>query len=158
MTTRPDDSPHVADTASELFDRGYNCAETMVLALSPADTRTPQDFQRAATALGGGIARAGLTCGCLTGAAIAVGLRLGRTSPDDRDAKELTYRVMGNVVRRFEAAFGTTDCRKLTGLDFNEENPQEELDRAHREVCVKLVRFVAETATEEVAAVESERE
>ncbi len=158
MRTRPDDSPHVADRASELFDRGYNCAETMVLALSPTDARTPQDIQRAATALGGGIARAGLTCGCLTGAAIAVGLRLGRTSPDDRDAKELTYRVMRNVVRRFEAAFGTTDCRKLTGLDFNEENPQQELDRVHREVCVKLVRFVAETATEEIAAVESERE
>ena len=157
MSTKPYESPHVADTASELFDRGYNCAETMVLALSPANARTPEDIQRAATALGGGVARAGLTCGCITGAAIAVGLRLGRTSPDDSDAKELAYRVMGNVVRRFEAAFGTTDCRKLTGLDFNQENPQEELDRVHREVCAKLVRFVAETATEEIAAVESER-
>ena len=149
---------HVADAAAGFFDDGYNCAESMLLALAPADTRTPDGIQRTATALGGGIARAGLACGCLTGAAIAVGLRLGRTSPDDRDAKELTYRVMGNVVRRFEAAFGTTDCRKLTGLDFNGENPQEELDRVHREVCAMLVRFVAKTATEEIAAVESEKE
>jgi len=149
---------HVADAATGFFDSGYNCAETMVLALSPADARTPDGIQRAATALGGGIARAGLACGCLTGAAVAVGLRMGRTSPDDKDAKERAYRVTASIARRLEAAFGTTECRRLTGLDFNAENPQDELDRVHAEVCSKVVRFVAAAAAEEIAAVESERE
>ena len=149
---------NVADVAAEQFERGHNCAEAMVLALAPADARTPEGIQRAATALGGGIARAGLTCGCLTGAAIAVGLRLGRTSPNDTESKERTYRVVGNIVRRFETAFGTTECRTLTGLDFNCDNPQGELDRVHAEVCTKLVRFVAEVAAEEIAAAESGKE
>ena len=141
------------DVAVEQFDRGYSCAEAMLLALAPAAVAEPQ---RAGAAFGGGIARRGLTCGCLTGCAAAVGLRLGRTSPDDKDLKELVYGVVGNVLRRFEEAFGTLECRKLTGLDFNQENPQEELDRVHAEVCTKLVRFVADAALAELSAIERE--
>ncbi len=148
----------VPDTAVEQFDRGYSCAEAMVLALAPDAGRSPADPQRTAAALGGGIARAGLTCGCLTGAAVAVGLRLGRTSPDDERSKERAYRVAGTLVRRFEAAFGTTECRKLTGLDLNSEPSRAELDRVNSEVCRKLVRFVAETACEGLVAAEAEEE
>jgi hypothetical protein len=86
-----------------------------------------------------------------------VGLRLGRTSPEDTDSKELVYRIVGNVLRRFEEEFGTLECRKLTGLDFNQENPQDELDRVHAEVCTKLVRFVADAALAELAKAERER-
>jgi C_GCAxxG_C_C family probable redox protein len=158
MDTKSRGFSHVAESASELFDQGYNCAETMVLGLTRLGPRTPEGIQRAATGLGGGIARAGLTCGCVTGAAIAAGLRLGRTSPDDKESKERAYRAVAAIVRRFEAAFGTTECRKLTGLDFNAENPQAELDRVHTEVCTKLVRFTAETAAEEIAAAKSGKE
>jgi len=137
------------DVAVAGFERGYNCAEAMLLALAPTDMTEPQ---RTGAAFGGGIARRGLVCGCLTGCAAAVGLRMGRTSPEDTEGKELVYRIVGNVLRRFEEEFGTLECRKLTGLDFNEENPQEELDRVHREVCVPLVRFVADVALAELVA------
>ena len=139
------------DVAVEHFDRGYNCAEAMLLALAPGGIAEPQ---RAGAAFGGGIARRGLTCGCLTGCAAAVGLRLGRTSPDDKENKELVYGVVNAVFRRFEEKFGILECRKLTGLDFNVENPQQELDRVHSEVCTKLVRFVADAALAELATVE----
>jgi len=129
------------DVAVEQFDRGYNCAEAMLLALAPTAIAEPQ---RAGVAFGGAIARRGLTCGCLTGCVVAVGLRLGRTSPDDKESRELAYRVVNGMIRRFEEGFGTLECRKLTGLDFNQENPQEELDRVHAQVCTKLVRFVAD--------------
>jgi len=142
------------DVAVEQFDRGYNCAEAMLLALAPGAMTEPQC---AGTAFGGGIARRGLTCGCLTGCAVAVGLRLGRTSPDDKHTKERVYSVINGVFRRFEDEFGTLECRKLTGLDFNQENPQGELDRVHAEVCSRLVRFVADAALAELAAVEKER-
>lgn len=61
-------------------------------------------------------------------------------------------------MRRFEATFGTTVCRTLTGLDFNQENPQDELDRIHSEECTKLVRFTAEAASEELATAKASRE
>ncbi len=158
MATKKRAFQRIGDRAVEQFNQGFNCAEAMVLALAPNDSRTPRDVQRGATALGGGIARAGLTCGCVTGAAVAVGLRFGRRSPDDKESKERAYGAMANVVRRVEARFGTTECRKLTGLDFNRENPQAELDRVHAEICTKIVRFVAESAAEEIAAAEAARE
>jgi C_GCAxxG_C_C family probable redox protein len=142
------------DVAVEQFNRGFNCAEAMLLALAPTGVAEPQ---RAGAAFGGGIARRGLTCGCLTGCAAAVGLRLGRSSPDDKGSKELVYHVVNGVFRRFEEEFGTLECRRLTGLDFNQENPQDELDRVHAEVCTKLVWFVADAALAELATVERER-
>ena len=148
-STRKDDPREVAVAH---FNRGFSCAEAMLLALAPAGIADPQ---RAGAAFGGGIARRGLICGCLTGCAAAVGLRLGRTSPDDKERKEVVYGVVDAVLRRFEDAFGTLECRKLTGLDFNVENPQQELDRVQQEVCVKLVRFTAEAALAELAAVEA---
>ncbi len=157
MKPEPSRPQEIGDRAAELFGRGYNCAETIVLALAPGDARSPGGVQRAATALGGGIARAGLTCGCVTGAAVAVGLRLGRTSPDDRNAKERAYGATASVVRRFAATFGSTECRTLTGLDFDAENPAAELDRVHAEVCARLVRITAEIAAEEIGAAEAER-
>jgi C_GCAxxG_C_C family probable redox protein len=141
------------DVAVGEFNRGYNCAEAMLLALAPTGAAEPQ---RAGAAFGGGIARRGLTCGCLTGCAAALGLRLGRTSPDDTKSKELVYRVVNSVFRRFEEEFGTLECRKLSGLDFNQENPQAELDRVHAEVCTKLVRLVADATLAELATVEKE--
>jgi len=158
MATGKPRPARIGEAALEHFECGYNCAESVVLALAQDGGRAPADPQRAAAAFGGGIARAGLACGCLTGAAIAVGLSLGRTSPDDKESKDRAYQAMANILRRFEAAFGATECRKLTGLDFNRENPQAELDRVHAEVCAKLVRFTAEAAAEEIAAVESGRE
>jgi C_GCAxxG_C_C family probable redox protein len=142
------------DVAVEQFDRGYNCAEAMLLALAPPATAEPQ---RAGAALGGGIARRGLTCGCLTGCVVAIGLRLGRASPEDTERKELVYRVVGNVLSRFEERFGTLECRKLTGLDFNQEFSQKEWERIRADVCTKLVRFVADATLAELAAAENER-
>ncbi len=133
------------------FNRGFSCAEAMLLALAPEGLAEPQ---RAGAAFGGGIAGRGLTCGCLTGCAAAVGLRVGRTSPDEAGQKKVVYGVVSAIFRRFEDAFGTLECRKLTGLDFNVENSQQELDRVQQEVCVKLVRFTADAALAELAAVE----
>ena len=142
------------DIAVANFERGYNCAEAILSALSPGGARAIPDAQRAGTALGAGLARWGLVCGCLTGCAVAVGLRLGRVDPEDTESKELCYRVIGNVMERFERAHGTVECARLTGLDFRQPNPQQELDRVHAEVCTKLVRFVAKAALAELEAAE----
>src|SRR5271157_6261935 len=89
------------DTAVALFESGYNCAEAIVRALAPSDLRAVPALQRVATGFGAGVARRGLTCGCLTGLAIGAGLHIGRTEPDDEEGKELTYRVVEEVMDRF---------------------------------------------------------
>ncbi|MFI5167006.1 MAG: C-GCAxxG-C-C family protein [Thermoanaerobaculales bacterium] len=140
------------DTAVGLFESGYNCAEAIVRALAPSALREVPALQRVATAFGAGIARRGLTCGCLTGCAIAAGLRLGRTVPDDEMSKEITYGVVEEVMDRFAATFGTFDCRALTGVDFTQAIAPEEKQRVMTQTCRGLVRFVAEVGAEAIAA------
>ena len=70
-----------------------------------------------ATAFGGGIGGTGSVCGALAGAVMAVGLRLGRRDPKERDAK--AYALTQELRRRFETAMGHVDCRQLTGMDLS---------------------------------------
>ena len=62
------------ERAVQFFKSGYNCAESVLKAVAEAIGTDTGDSQRFATAFGGGVARQGYTCGCLTGAAMAVGM------------------------------------------------------------------------------------
>ena len=70
-----------------------------------------------ATAFGGGIGGTGSVCGALAGAVMAVGLRLGRRDPKERDAK--AYALTQELRRRFETTMGHVDCRQLTRMDLS---------------------------------------
>jgi len=60
------------EQAKRNFNMGYNCAESVLLAVSEANGATRQRAQslipRIATGFGGGIARNGDVCGALVGA------------------------------------------------------------------------------------------
>lgn len=142
--------PTAGDVAARWFEAGFNCAESAVLALLP-DSDRAQSLLRAATGFGGGIARHGLTCGAISGAALAVGSVLGRTDAQDEAGKERAYRVIDAVIRRFEERYGTVQCHRLTGFDFlGPHDEQEFLTKVKPLVCVPLLRFAVEVAVEEL--------
>ena len=72
---------------------------------------------RVATAFGGGLSRQGHVCGAVTGGLMAIGLALGRRAKTD--SKEPAYAAGVELQRRFLAAFGTLNCRDLTGCDLS---------------------------------------
>jgi len=92
---------------------------------------------RVSCAFGGGISHMGLTCGAVTGALMAIGLRYGG-SPE---MKEHTYEVANEFVERFTSLHGSTNCTELIGYDLS--NP-EELAQAREKVifAVKCVNYV----------------
>jgi C_GCAxxG_C_C family probable redox protein len=140
------------EAAVRLFRSGFSCAEAVVLALSaryPPELREPQ---RLATAFGGGIARRGLLCGCVTGAALALGAAIGRTSPNDEGSRDRVYAAANRVIDAFAERFGSLDCRQLTGgLDFTREQARAEwAARVQEERCVHLVRAAAELTAAEL--------
>jgi C_GCAxxG_C_C family probable redox protein len=143
--------PDPVATARILFDRGFNCAESVLLVLAGDDHGEPPPWQRAAATFGGGIARQGLLCGCLTGCAMAVGLRIGRLRPDDQETRDRSYRVTAAIFRRFRQRFGALDCRLLSGMDFNQSNSTEALRRLHTETCAPMVEETVRIALEELA-------
>jgi C_GCAxxG_C_C family probable redox protein len=74
---------------------------------------------RIASCFGGGIGNTGAICGAISGAVMAIGLKMGRG-----DIMEDWFRmsvVVQEFRRRFEAEMETINCRELTGADLSTE-------------------------------------
>jgi C_GCAxxG_C_C family probable redox protein len=96
--------------------------------------------------LGGGLGRAGLTCGALTGAALALGLR-DRGAPRDDAARLSRGRdELRELVRAFGQTLGATDCRALAGCDLSTPAGREDFHaRGVLEArCAPAVRFACQ--------------
>jgi C_GCAxxG_C_C family probable redox protein len=110
------------ERARELFldDRGLRgCAETAFIVLKEAFGLPDAEDSSAAMALNGGIAYSGGTCGAITGAALAVGMRAERRFADHRAAKRAARLVTADLLTAFEAGFGTSACRELIRADLH---------------------------------------
>ncbi len=63
------------------------------------------------------MARMGETCGAVTGAFMVIGLKHGAVKANDRQAKDKTYGLVKEFVKRFKARNKTVICRELLGCD-----------------------------------------
>lgn len=128
------------------FVGGYNCAESALLALGGGQARVQGELHRLATAFGGGTARRGMLCGAVAGAAMALGLHLGRSLPEDSEGKDRVYQAVEELMAAVEARFGSVQCRQLTGLDFHDPASHDAFCPVKEKVCIPLLRFVVERA------------
>jgi C_GCAxxG_C_C family probable redox protein len=136
----------IADKAEAIFLEGFNCAQSVLASCGEPlglDRRTALCMGEA---FGGGMGRMGLTCGAVTGAFMAIGLKYAKLSPDDRRSREKSVGLVRRFRRAFEARHGSIACRDLLGCDISTpEGYQQATDRRlFREVCPKLVRDAAE--------------
>ncbi len=131
------------DLATEHFQRdGFNCAESALYGVAKAFALpATDDVLRTATPFGGGIGLAGCTCGALSGAVMALGLALGRTTAD-ADQKTRAYTHAGRLWRRFVERAGGEDCRLINTLGFKHPD--------HRTFCGRFVAIAAELAALEL--------
>lgn len=89
--------------------RAYsNCCRSTLWALQTHLHLEGPDVLRAASALAGGIAGTGETCGAVIGALMAIGLAIGPQHPTRSDAS--CRPVAARFVERFTTMFGTTRC------------------------------------------------
>jgi len=125
----------VGMAAGQLFSSGWNCSESVLLAVcrQAGQGDCPVHLM---TGLGKGIGDGQGTCGALTAAAVALGLRYGRRRPDHA-AKQLAYAKAGKLYAAFYDRFGTTRCCDLRqGKDKAEKN----------RICTSIVSKAAELA------------
>lgn len=95
---------------------------------------------RIATPFGGGFARAGLTCGAVMGAVMAIGIRLGRSNGEED--KEPSYAATQKFMSEFAERFGATSCRDLTGLDLSTEQGRQAWDdQGWQGKCAEFVEW-----------------
>jgi C_GCAxxG_C_C family probable redox protein len=105
--------------AVQSFRQGFSCSQAVLAAVSESLGLDRERALKISQAFGGGMARMGLTCGAVTGAMLAIGLKHGRTRPEDEAAKEKTYGLVHEFLQRFQARHGSIVCRELIGLDLS---------------------------------------
>ncbi len=146
-----------------VYERAYHgCSQCVLGALQDCLRLGNRDSFKAATALAGGIARMGSTCGALVGGIMGISLAFGREALEDSTTSEGYARAMelsGELCRRFEKEFGSSECRDiqrgLFGRSFDMRDPQEreEFRKAGGyEKCPQLARTAAELAAEVILA------
>lgn len=75
----------------------------------------------AATGLGGGVGRMGDICGALSGGVMALGLKHGRATAEDKESGPKTYSMAEDLYERFEKEFGSATCYDLIKTDLRNE-------------------------------------
>ena len=137
----------IEEYAQELFDGGWNCAESTVAALAHFLRFESPNIPRMATGFGGGMGRSKNLYGAVTGAVIAFGLLAGRDQPSN--TKDFCYHAVAEFLAEFVQRFGSVNCFELTGLDFNDPVAQEVYhQRIHAECCTQYVRYAVRRVLE----------
>ena len=109
----------VEKRARKLFDSGFRCAESVLLAVAEhAGIQSPL-IPKISTGFCGGMSRSKEVCGAVTGGVMALGMILGRTSADM--PVDDIYGKVQEFLCAFENQYGSTNCFDLTGCDFNIE-------------------------------------
>lgn len=135
------------DVAVAKFLGGYNCAQSIVYALSDDLGINKTLALKMACGFGAGMGRKQEVCGAVTGGIMVIGLRYGRGESDDRKVTDLAYVKVRELMDRFEEKHGSCICRTLLdGCDLStgEGHKQfKEKDMLHR-LCKPCVESVVE--------------
>ena len=125
------------------FDDGYSCAQAVFGTYAEKLGMDLETALKVAAGFGGGMGRMAGTCGAVTGAFMALGLKHG--GPDSQ-SKEKAYELVREFAGRFKARHGSLECRDLLGCDLSTPEGRERAQQQglHSTVCTQLVRDAAE--------------
>ncbi len=140
-------SQAVVDQAIAHFRNGYNCAQSVLLALYLHMDIDGENalIPKIAAGFGGGIGRCGSVCGALTGSIMAVGIKNAPNEPGI-EKRAQTYAHAKALYKQFEKEQGTVLCRELIKYDLS--NPEQATkfrqEKVQEKVCHKLIKTAIE--------------
>jgi C_GCAxxG_C_C family probable redox protein len=136
--------------AAHFFDQGYSCSQAVLAAFAGVFELPIDQALRLAAPFGGGISHTGQMCGAVSGALMALGLRYGATSGDDKVTKERMYRIAQAFQQQFTTRFGSVTCPGLLGVDISTPAglAQARQQNIFKSICPGLVRAAAVMAAE----------
>jgi len=139
---------HFCDRPSNFpTGRPYNCCESILLALKDHLDVGSELIPQIGTGIGAGVSLNGLLCGSISSVAMAIGMKYGRSSPEE--SPQPVWNMVDKYVADFKDRFGYVNCRQLTGLDVKtEEGMKEYLAKVHDYACAARIRFAVKNALE----------
>jgi C_GCAxxG_C_C family probable redox protein len=110
-----------SEKALEYFRNKFNCSQSVFTAIGTGNGLSEDACLKTACAFGAGMGRQQLTCGAVTGALMAIGLKYGKALGDPDEKKLETYEMTRRFFDEFVRLHGTTCCRELLrNLDIND--------------------------------------
>jgi C_GCAxxG_C_C family probable redox protein len=128
--------------AEACFSSGFNCCQAVLSTYGTGMGMEEEKALKIASGFGAGIAYMGDVCGAVTGAFMVIGLKYGRSEVEDLAARDKTYKLINEFIRRFKEKNSSIKCNELLDTDVS---TQEGLQKAHAEnkfatVCPRVVR------------------
>ncbi len=130
------------DDAVMMFNNGANCAQSVLCSLACDRGLKRETAMSVAAPFGGGMGRMGATCGVVTGAFMAFGIKHAT------EKKNASYDDVREFARLFTEKHGSLLCRDLLGCDISTPDGMKEArDKGlYASRCVPLVSDAVEIA------------
>lgn len=135
-----------SEQAAELFLKGNNCAQSVVLSFAKDFGYSKELALKIAAGFGGGMGKTQGTCGAVTGAIMVLGIMEGEKASDNTELKSGAYSSVKELTARFTEEFKSTSCRQLTGCDFNTDEGNEKFknEEVMQKICAPCVKKAVE--------------
>ncbi len=144
------------EQAKERAMKGYldpgpdhlNCSQAVMRCGLLAMDQEPE-LTYYATFFGGGMARTGLVCGALSGAALALGLHEHLQAKKGGKSGVSTFDWLQGFVRDFEDKFGSSACKGLLGCDISTAEGFRQAKKTHAtKNCPDFVSYACDRLAE----------
>lgn len=133
--------------AVEIFQCGYNCSQSVFSVFANDFGLDKDTCLRIASPFGGGIARRQETCGAVSGALMAIGLKYGKGEQGTEEDKKRGYMYSQKFIETFKANHNTISCKELLdGLDMNTPEGMKAIEQAgmFHSRCTEYVKTAVE--------------
>ena len=126
--------------AAELFLKGYNCAQSVMVAFCDVTGLEERFAARMASSFGGGMGRMREVCGAVSGMLMVAGLLYGYDTPGDDVSKKALYCIVQELSGQFRQEVGSIVCREILKNPPSDPTPSPRTEEYYRQrPCARMV-------------------
>lgn len=131
------------DEVLECFNNGFDCSQAILSTYCEEFGLDKETALKLSSGLAAGMGRLCQTCGAVTGAYLVIGLKHGKLSAYDNNAKEKTFALVQEFEKQFVKRNKSTNCLELLGVDLRNGDKEKAVIQV-KQVCPKAVKDAAE--------------
>ena len=138
--------------AAELFLKGYNCSQAVVMAFSDVIGLQEPYCAKLSSSFGGGMGRMREVCGAVSGMLLVAGLLYGYDTPDDASAKKTHYARVQELAGAFREQIGSIICRDILNDPPSDPNPTPRTAEFYKQrPCARMVMLATQILEQYIA-------
>ena len=139
--------------AGELFLKGYNCAQAVVVAFTDVTGLDESFSARLSSSFGGGMGRMREVCGAVSGMLMVLSILYGYDTPGDDESKKRLYIEVQALAGKFREEVGAIVCREILKNPPSDPNPTPRTAEFYaKRPCARMVVTAGKLLDEFIAA------